>query len=167
MAVDFKVGDRGWGFDSIMNRNVTAFVHETVFLLGSLAAIVGHVFHVCAVVAGHVTEQDPVLWALGPGEAGQDACHVQLQCRAVYCFRRVVLAEHALCFGIGFDQHHLVFRATGQAHVIQAFPVDRENTASSTVFRRHIGDGCPVGQWQLGQPLTKKFDEFSNHAVLP
>ena len=108
-------------------------------------------------------EHDLVLWAFRSGKRGHDRAHVER--KRVGEDRLVLRREpHALFLGIGLDQRDALFRATGKAHVIERLVVDAEEAAGRTVFRRHIGDGCTVGEAEVGNARTVEFDKPPDHA---
>ena len=74
--------------------------------------------------------------------------------------------EHALRLHVGLDQGDLLIGASGQCQVAQAFPVNRENTTGSAIFRSHVGYGCTVGKGQVFKRAAKKLDELSYYALL-
>ena len=111
-------------------------------------------------------EQDPVLGPLGAGQTGHHRPHVQLQHGAVIRCRRIGLAEHTLGPGVGLHQGDLLLVAAGQAQVVQALRVDREDAAGGAILRRHVGDGGTIGQRQVIQARAEEFHELADHAVL-
>ena len=107
----------------------------------------------------------PVLRPLGPGQAGLDLLHVQRQAVAEQ-WLLARLPPQALGFAVLLDQLHRRLGAAGQAQVVQGHLVDGEEAAGGTVFRGHVGDGCPVGQGQLCQAVAIELDELAHHALL-
>ncbi len=77
------------------------------------------------------------------------------------------LPEHALRPGIGLDQRDVFLGAAGETQVIQGFVINREDAAGGAVFRCHIGNGGAVGQWQMVEACTMKFDELADDAMRP
>lgn len=61
---------------------------------------------------------------------------------------------------------HGRFGAAREAQIVQSDLVDREETTGGAVFRCHVGDGCAVGQGQLGQAVPVELDELAHHAFL-
>ena len=56
--------------------------------------------------------------------------------------------------------------AAAELHIAERNVIHREETAGGAELRRHIGDGCPVRQRQIGQPIAVKLDELADHAML-
>ena len=95
----------------------------------------------------YIAESNAILRTFRAGKAGFDGAHIQFKGACEY---RLIarLTPHPLRFGIGFHQCHLIVATTAQAHVIQRYVINREETAGGAIFRRHVGDGCAVGQRQ-------------------
>ena len=74
--------------------------------------------------------------------------------------------EQSLLAAVGLDQRNLLIAPPGEAQIAQSFIVDRKNPARRSVFRRHVANGCAVGQWQLLQSGSKILNELADHAVL-
>ena len=69
-----------------------------------------------------------------------------------------------LFLGAGLHRLNLLFRPFGQTKIIQGDRADRENCASSTIFRAHISKGGAIGQWNGNHTRTVKTDTPAQHA---
>jgi len=113
----------------------------------------------------YLSQGNPVLWPLGPGQAGLDVMHVQGQCVAEQRFLPWQ-APQALCLAILLDQFHGFAWAAGQPQVVESDLIDREEATGRAVLRCHVGDGRTVGQRQVGQAVAVELDEFADDAFL-
>ena len=116
--------------------------------------------------AGGPGKGDFVLRALGAGERRLHRRDIQLERIGKLGIRRRRIAPHALRLGISLDQRDAVFVARRETEIAEGLFVDREDAAGRAVFRRHIGDGGPVGQRQGIQRRPIELDEFPDHALL-
>ena len=91
---------------------------------------------------------DAVLRTLGAGHTRLHRGEIEVDVRAVVDCSFARHAEHLLCFEVGAEGGALLVCAPGGAQVIDRLFVDREITHGRPVFRRHVGDRRPVGQWQ-------------------
>src|SRR5690606_6877967 len=57
-------------------------------------------------------------------------------------------------------------RPACQAPIVQCRLIHREEAAGGTVFRRHVGDGGPVSQRQIGQAIAVELDGLADHTAL-
>ncbi len=114
----------------IADRHATAaFAFQAAFLLaGRLELQADEVFEGLR----HLGQRHPVLRALGPGQAGFDVAHVQLQAVAE---QRLLAwqAPETLGLAVGLDQIDGFSRPAGQAQVLQGDVVDREETTGGAV----------------------------------
>ena len=114
---------------------------------------------------GNVAQGDAVLRTFWPCEACLNGAHIQFQRTGKY---RLVtrVTPHALRFGVGLNESHLLLAATTEAHILQRNAINREKAAGRAIFRRHVGDGGPVRQRQGIQTIAIKFNEFTHHTML-
>ena len=127
-----------------------------------VAHLVRQAFHE---VGFHVVEVHAILWALRTGQGGHDVVEVELQHSGVGFLSGVLAAPETLRLGVGFNAGHGVILAPRQTKVIEGALVHREKPTGGAVFRRHVGDGGPIGQRKRLHANTEELDKFPDHAV--
>ena len=93
-------------------------------------------------------ERDPVLRALGAGDARLDVAEVELERVGEGGVLGVLVVEHPLLPGVGVDQLDQVRRPAGELQVAERLLVDGEDRAGRAELRRHVPDRGPVGERQ-------------------
>ena len=138
------------------------------FAFQSCLLIIGRRYLQCEqIVEGirYIGQGDAILWAAWSSEAGFYCAHIEMQ--AVGKFRLITgFTPQALCLAVGFNSLDYIIGATTQAHVIEGFIVDGEETTGRTVLRCHIGDGGTVCEWQVGKAIAVEFDELTDNAFV-
>ena len=114
---------------------------------------------------GHVGHRHPVLGALRPGQARDDGTEVEFQRVRIDGLAGAPPQPLRLC--VRFDERHGLSRPVGQPQIVDGFPVHGKEPAGRSVFRRHVGDGRAVGQWQLIETVAEELHEFPDHAPGP
>ena len=109
-------------------------------------------------------ERNAVLRALRPGHRRHDFGEVEFEAVGENRIGRLVGAEEALFFRVGFDEADVIFAAAGEAEVGERFGVDGEEAHRRAIFGRHIGDGGAVGEGEAREAGAVEFDEFSDDA---
>ena len=102
----------------------------------------------------------------GPARFGSTIDEIEFERVGEARFGRCVGAEHALRFGVRFDQRDLLVAAAGEAQIRQRLRVDREDRDRRTVFGRHVADRRALGNRQIRKPVAVELDELSDHALL-
>ena len=87
--------------------------------------------------------------------------HVQFDHRRVARLRRVAIEPHALFLGVHLHQLHLFLGTAREPQVVQGRLVEREDATGGPILRRHIRNGRPIRQGQVGQARPHEFDELS------
>ena len=105
-----------------------------------------------------------VLRPLGAGERRLDGAEIERQQIGELGIGRVRVAPETLRLRIGLDQRDPFRVATGEPEIGAGLRVDREEAAGGTVFRRHVGDGRPVGQRKLVEAGAAELHELADHA---
>ena len=113
----------------------------------------------------HIRQRNPVLGALGTGDAGHHAGEVELEHLAEAGDLRLVGAEHALFLRVALDHVDVLGVAARPAKVFERAGVDGEQRRGRAELRRHVGEGRPVGHRHRGQPAAAELDELVDHAV--
>ena len=130
---------------------------------GSLAEFGVHGF---GEAAFDLFQRQAVLRTLRSGKRRLDRAKFELQDFGkdrVGCRFGVV---HALGLGIRQHQRHGVRTPTGFAQIADGIVIDRKETASGAVFRRHVAERRPIGNGKTRQPRPEILDEFADHAAL-
>ena len=111
-------------------------------------------------------EQNAILGTLRTGDGGHHRGKVQLKVLGVRRLRGVLIQPHALSLGVSFNQCNLLFRSTGQAHVLGGLLVDGEHGTRRAELRRHVANGGAVGQRHSLHTRAIEFHKLLDHAVL-
>ena len=114
----------------------------------------------------HPGQFDAILRALRTGHGRHNCGEIQFQGVGEDRVGCVVGAEEALFLGIGFHKSDQVGVAIRESEERERFLVDREESHSGPVLRRHVGDSGAVGQAERAQAGTVKLDEFADDALL-
>src|SRR5690606_24948119 len=109
-----------------------------------------------------LAEQNPVLRALGPGDAWLHAAKDQFQPVAVLRRLCTLVAPDALFLRVCLDQADLRGFASRELEIANGFAVDREDRAGAAELRRHVAKGGPIRKWQIREPVAEKFDELAD-----
>ena len=109
-------------------------------------------------------ERNAVLRALGSGHRGDDRGEIELEAVGENRIGRLIGAEEALFFRVGFDEADLIFAARGEAEIGERFGVDREEAHRRAIFGRHVGDRGAVGKREARKSGAVELDEFSDDA---
>ena len=161
------VGARGDRRDH--HRAVAKLVAGSVLLHGDAAvAVAAFRLHRLEMAGDHrlrLSQRDPVLRPLRPGDAGLDRAHVEDE--GVGVVRRSVsgLAKHALGTRVCLHQRDLRFVAAGEAQVLDALRIDGEDAAGRSVLGGHVRDGGAIGERQVVEPVAVELDELADHAL--
>ena len=127
--------------------------HQVLQAHGKIALQIGH---------GHSVLRPP-----RTGQTRFERGDVQFEGGGELGVRRGVAAEQSLFLAIPFDPIHDLGRPAGALQVAHGFLVDGEEAHGGSVLRRHVGDGGPIGQRQVGQPGAVEFHELLDYAVAP
>ena len=109
---------------------------------------------------------DPVLGPRRAGQARLDGGQVELDTLGEHRLGVLGPVEQALFLGVGLDQRHVVLVAAGEAQVVEGDVVDGEDHAGGPVLGRHVADGGPALEGELGQARAVDLDELPHHAVV-
>ena len=93
-------------------------------------------------------QRDPVLRALGAGDARDHLGQVELDLVGVRRLLGVLVVPEPLLLGVGLDERDQLLRPAGELQVAQRLGVDREDRARRAELRRHVADRRPVGERQ-------------------
>ena len=52
-----------------------------------------------------------------------------------------------------------------EIEVIDGLGIDREEAASCTIFRRHVGDGCAIGKTKFGNTRAIEFNKLADNTL--
>ncbi len=105
-------------------------------------------------------QRHAVLRTLGTGERGLDAREIELHDVGVVGGLCAVHPPHPLGFRIRFDQRNLLRGPARELEIADRFLIDRKDGAGRAEFRRHVGDGCAIGERQSLQAVAEELDEF-------
>ena len=109
-------------------------------------------------------ERHAILRALRSRHRGDDGGEIEFQLIGENRIGRLVGAEKALFFCVGFDELDLILAARGEAKIRERFGVNGEEAHRRAVFGRHIGDRGAVGKREARKTGAVEFDEFSDDA---
>ena len=112
-------------------------------------------------------ERDPVLRPLGAGQARHHAGQIERQPGGELGHGGGRRAKHPLFLHVALDERHLLGRPAGEPEVAERLVVDREEAHRGPVFRRHVGDGGPVGERHAIEARAEELHELPHHPRLP
>ncbi len=112
-------------------------------------------------------QAQPVLRPARTGDARLDAAQIEFEGVGELRVDRFGGMKKPLLFHIGLDQRDPLRRPAGETQVIEGDPIDGEDGAGRSVFRRHVADGGAVGEPQTGDAGSEEFDEFADHPLAP
>ncbi len=111
-------------------------------------------------------ERYAVLRAPRSGKARLHSRKVEVERAREHWVWGIGLAPKPLCFRIGFHQSDAVRIAARRAEIGDRVFVDGKESASCTIFRRHIRHGGAVLDRKRVEAVAVIFDEFGDHALL-
>src|SRR5471032_964872 len=142
---------------------VGGFVHGVqvgrVFIETVFAGWLGEQF--CE-VGLDVADFDTVLRAFRAGQRWSNRSQIQCHYAGVVDLASFRHAEQVLRLEVAFECSDFSFAAAGALEVIDGRFVDWEEAHGCAVFRRHVGDGCAVGQGQGFSAFAEEFDELAD-----
>src|SRR5471032_871063 len=109
-----------------------------------------------------VADFDTVLRAFRAGQRWGHRCQIQGYHAGVVDLAFFWHAEQVLRLEVAFECSDFSFAAAGALEVIDGRFVDWEEAHGCAVFRRHVGDGCAVGQGQGFSAFAEEFDELAD-----
>src|SRR5450830_427141 len=113
-----------------------------------------------------VADFDTVLRAFRAGQRWSDRSQVQCHYAGVVDLASFRHAEQVLRLEVAFECSDFSFAAAGALEVIDGRFVDWEEAHGCAVFRRHVGDGCAVGQGQRFRAFAEELDELADDFFL-
>src|SRR5210317_1555158 len=93
-----------------------------------------------------VAQRNPVLRSFGTSDAWLNVSHVEFQNFCVLGLRQTVSTPKTLSLRIGLHKSDLLRIPAGEMQIADGLFVDRENRAGTAELRRHIAQGCAVGE---------------------
>jgi len=118
-------------------------------------------------VASRFSKIDAILRPPRSCQGRHYAAEIQFQGVRVSRLRRPQHAQEPLLPAIALDQLDVLLVAAAESQVCQCLGIDREEADRGAGFRRHIGDGGPVGYGQGVQAVAKELHELPDDTLLP
>src|SRR5205085_2562983 len=75
-------------------------------------------------------------------------------------------AVHALGFGIASNEGDLRGRPSRIREILESIVIDGKEAAGCAIFRGHVADGRSIGNREMSESRTEKFDELADNTAL-
>ena len=113
-------------------------------------------------------QDNAILRTLRPSQTRLNGGEIEREQLGVFRLRSLVVMEHPLLAAVSLDQRNLFFDCVPVSRKYsKSLFINRKNSASRSVLRRHIRNGRAISQRQIPKPRPEILDKLPNNAMLP
>jgi hypothetical protein len=134
--------------------------------IGADLSSLGRSVECCKKILLHVRQIDSILRPFRAGQRRNYVGQIELERIGIFGIRSILGEEQPLRFRVSLHQRDQFRRAVGQPQIIERLLVHREEADGRAIFRRHVSDGCAIGERQRGDAGPVKFHELADYAFL-